>query len=525
VEYGTDKGLLKPIQEGATLPALNAKLPYTVSRPVQANGSTYLGFQDGSLRAFDANGKETWKEQVAGGIDGAPAIARGMLYVPSLNGTLYAFGNADAVKPAVALTGKQVTTTAWETVARREPQANAPAIVPLNDRLTLTLLATQHGWAQARLPNGAEAWIQPGDWTTLSRAGKRLPLWQNPALATVQRELSLPMGSERPVWSPDGNRIAFYLRHSLAGQFWTAQELGVHDLRTGVIRSIARGTFLNPHLSWSLDSKWVAFETYDNGDSTVWMANAEGGPLQRIADGDAPAWSPIAHRMAFLRRGTQADELWRINSNGEEAVKILSIPLQGYTGQFAYLNPPVWQSRGISLAVGADSRYYQDRRARLLITGLVERSQPTVISTPAEKVHSIAWSPDGRKLACVLWGHVGGSVTNPFDQRVTVYWLDGSQTPLGLPHTQATWVDNRHLAYVELSNILGRPSRIWLLDVETRRRHLLLESGVPVSNLAWIPGRGQLVLWTTSDYLRDGKYQPAQTRGWLIRLTLPRSAT
>ena len=166
--------------------------------------------------------------------------------------------------------------------------------------------------------------------------------------------------------------------------------------------------------------------------------------------------------------------------------------------------------------MGADARHYEDGVARLIVTASAGDGEETVINTPFRQFRGLSWSPDGEKLACVLIGSLGKSSADPLDQRVVVYWPDSSRAPVSASHELATWVGANHLTYVELPATAGAASRLWLLDVLTQERTLLLNASEPITSLAWVGERRKLCVWSTSDYVRDGKFQPARTRGWLV---------
>lgn len=517
VEYTSERGYFAP----------SARFHEAINRPrggfqtVQANGFLYQAYSDGTLRALSSDGKSAWKTHVEGGIGGAPALARGFLYVPGNDGSLWVYARAADVRRNTASFSTVASVTVWESAARSEPNEKASFVAVLNDRSRYRFLEERNGWAHVLLPNGERAWIPPGDWATLPSTPTEGRFFENRSLVRLSKGVLLPAGAEKPVWSKNGEHVAFFLRTRLSGQFWVAQEIAVWNATTGEAHAVARGSFLNPHLSWSFDSKWIAFETYQNEEAFVWVVGVQGQPLRRLAVGDAPSWSPTAHRLAFRRRVGDSDELWRVDGNGEAAIRLLSLPIRGYVGSFAYLNPAAWSPKGTLLALGADAKYYEDGRARLLTLGIAENAQPTAVQTPAEQFREIEWSPDGVKIACVLGGHLGGSAADPLDERVYVYWMEGSKPPFSVSHTAVTWVDAHTIAYVEWSASSTGRHRIWLHDVERRTRTLLLETTTSVAALEWVPARKALALWTTSEPIRNGKRLPAETRGWLVRLARP----
>jgi hypothetical protein len=517
VAYATANGLLQPEQPVTAVAPELKDAPASRSAPVRAGGFTYMGYHDGSLRAFDAAGAVAWSTNLPAAIEGVPAIANGKLYVPCVDGTLYVFVN-EAAAPVEQPDRELATVVEPEARTYAEPDVSTMVGLVLNEGVEVALLQRRDGWASVELPNGAATWLAPGTWAVLSDAARGAPFRENRAAATVGRVIELPNGSEKPLWSPDGSMIAFLLRGDLGGQFWQAQGLWLYDVEARHTQSIAHGRFFNPHLSWSLDGQWVAFERYEGDIPVVEIAGAASPAPKLIAEGTAPSWSPRAHQLSFFRPGENTEELWRINSNGADAAMLVELPIEGYLDAYRPTRPAAWTPSGDRIAIGADARHYEDGVARLIVRDAAGESEETVIATPSRQFRGLTWSPDGEKLACVLIGSLGRSSADPSDQRVVVYWPDSSRAPVSASHALATWVGPDHLTYVELPVSTGAPSRVWLMNVLTQQRTLLLYASEPVTSLAWVTERRKLCVWSTSDYVRDGKFQPARTRGWLVSI-------
>lgn len=71
------------------------------SSPVIADGTLYIGSNDGFLYALDAvNGTEQWRFETGGRITGAAAVANGSVYVGSADGYVYAIDAASGERRA-----------------------------------------------------------------------------------------------------------------------------------------------------------------------------------------------------------------------------------------------------------------------------------------------------------------------------------------------------------------------------------------------------------------------------------------
>jgi Tol biopolymer transport system component/C-terminal processing protease CtpA/Prc len=125
--------------------------------------------------------------------------------------------------------------------------------------------------------------------------------------------VSHPANESRPMYSPDGRRLAFVSNRTGNGDIYLL------TLETGDLRRLTfddGGEQLN---GWSRDGKWVYFNSTSrdiSGMNDVFRVNSEGGtPMQVTADRfvneffSAP--SPDGATLAFTARGTSSSQWWR----------------------------------------------------------------------------------------------------------------------------------------------------------------------------------------------------------------------
>ncbi|HVZ40414.1 MAG TPA: hypothetical protein VHI13_14140 [Candidatus Kapabacteria bacterium] len=120
--------------------------------------------------------------------------------------------------------------------------------------------------------------------------------------------------SSYPVFSPDGNRVAFY-----AGA--DQSEIHVLDLKSRRIDTIAAGAFpwTIENVDWSPggDSILFAGRSNDGGTRHICIVSASGGPSRSLTAGIGgdnrwPLWSPDGGRIAFIHN----NELWVMKADG-----------------------------------------------------------------------------------------------------------------------------------------------------------------------------------------------------------------
>ena len=125
--------------------------------------------------------------------------------------------------------------------------------------------------------------------------------------------VSHPATESRPLYSPDGSRLAFMSNRT------GANEIYVLDLATGDTRRLTYDNWPNQLDSWSRDGRWVYFSSSArdiSGMRDVHRISSEGGtPMQMAADRfrneywSAPA--PSGDALAITATGMTSDQWWR----------------------------------------------------------------------------------------------------------------------------------------------------------------------------------------------------------------------
>jgi TolB protein len=106
---------------------------------------------------------------------------------------------------------------------------------------------------------------------------------------------------EAPAWSPDGQKLAFERRVSpLAnGQCACDIDLFVMNADGSGQQNVTRNPVYDRRPVWSPDGQQIAFGRYRD----VWVMNADGSDQRRLTPNpqgdDWPVWSPDGQQIAF----------------------------------------------------------------------------------------------------------------------------------------------------------------------------------------------------------------------------------
>ena len=217
--------------------------------------------------------------------------------------------------------------------------------------------------------------------------------------------LSNPDGSDRiviaggdgtnvsPTWSRDGLQLAFWHRAGETGP-WSLVVVDAHGegraVLTDGVNLEARETIFNQpsNLSWSPDSRRVAFAADDPGGSSVFVATLGRVGAERLTDPDLEAidvaWAPRGDVIAFQSQKTRTLHVVAVDGSGERR-------LSGIKNTTLW---PDWSPDGSQLATTAGST----RNAEIFIVEADGSSFRNVSLDPSFEL-SPSWSPDGHHLA------------------------------------------------------------------------------------------------------------------------------
>ena len=240
-----------------------------------------------------------------------------------------------------------------------------------------------------------------------------------PALGLGDRLLSLirstptPADVQTPAWSPDGRKLAFVSRRDGNSEIYVINADGSGQ------ENLTQHPARDSHPSWSRDGRKLAFVSRRDGNSEIYVMNADGSGLRNVtrapSDDLRPAWSPDGRAIAFVKtiqkKARRRDNtpynyyeayLYVVNGDGSG--------LRRLTTQPGYVFKHSWSADGKTIRYGPY---------------LVQADGSGQTELPLNVASDGAWSPDGKRIAFALIDTSPGNRTDE-DHGLWVVNADGS---------------------------------------------------------------------------------------------------
>ena len=305
-----------------------------------------------------------------------------------------------------------------------------------------------------------------------------------PALAIGDHLLELLHGKSRPggdvqtpAWSPDGRKLAFVSRRDGNSEIYVMNADGSEQ------ENLTREPANDSHPSWSRDGRKLVFVSRRDGNSEIYVMNADGSGLRNLtrtpSDDLDPAWSPDGRAIAFVQKkcvpsrpcGTAFETyLYVVNADGSG--------LRRLTPHRAHVFNPSWLADGKTIRYGGYLVYADGSGSTKL---------------PRNVPPDGAWSPDGQRIASVSVAHSPAEARDPTKLGIWVTNADGSnarQVARNATARQPAWSpDGRRIAFRRFKGKLGSagPSDLFVVNADGSGLRRLTRNAENVRWFAWSP--------------------------------------
>lgn len=119
-----------------------------------------------------------------------------------------------------------------------------------------------------------------------------------------------------PNWSPDGTKIAYRARHDGNSDVWVMDADGSNKIR------LTTDPGFDGDPRWSPDGTQLLFTTDRTGDYEIFIMDADGSNQRNLtnhpADDEYPTWSPDGSVIAFHSSRHGGISLWVMNADGSD---------------------------------------------------------------------------------------------------------------------------------------------------------------------------------------------------------------
>ncbi len=278
---------------------------------------------------------------------------------------------------------------------------------------------------------------------------------QNPQRLTFEPGLNLA-----PVWSPDGNKIAFLSYRNGALRIYTM------DINGQNVQQITHhGRELDGPPVWSPDGRWIAFMSRDDQDWGLYITDPQGHHENLITRFKLtylyglgwfrPAWSPDSQHLIYAVEEQNSAGLMKIRIDEK-------VPTQLKTDELMNWSTPVWSPEG-------DNLLFSAREAREPIEPIYIGTEYTMylMNLDTAQKHAfvlpggfyqrnwawgrLVWGPDGSQLILS-----GGE-----DRQTSLYLIDLANETMTLWMEDAREADWGRPGFVYAVEAVGKRITTW----------------------------------------------------------------
>jgi len=193
-----------------------------------------------------------------------------------------------------------------------------------------------------------------------------------------------------PVWSPDGQRMAFVSQRD------GNREIYLIDVEGGGLLNLSQHPAEDWTPAWSPDSRQIAFASNRQGNWEIFVVNADGSDLKQITNDGAgnlsPVWSPDGQVMAYASKRDGNWELYTMPAPTAEG----QAPGERRRLTFSEGNDlsPLFSPQGDRVAFESN----REGNVEVYVMNADGSNLRNLTNAPSADDHGPVWSPDGQRL-------------------------------------------------------------------------------------------------------------------------------
>lgn len=185
-----------------------------------------------------------------------------------------------------------------------------------------------------------------------------------------------------PSWSPDGKKLAYVSFENRRSEVW------IQEVYTGKRTKLASFQGKNSAPAWSPDGRQLALSLSRDGNSEIYLLNLKQKTIQRLTKNRAadtePVWSPDGRSIAFLSDRSGRPQIYQMSARGGRAERL--------TFKGRYNTTPDWSADGQQIT------FLQGEGGRYRIAVLDLKSGVVRVVTNNRQDESPSFAPNGRLI-------------------------------------------------------------------------------------------------------------------------------